>query len=621
MPGLFGAFEPFGEGRASSIAQLMLQSMRHHKWYGSMFDVDERREMAWGRISLDRDLPDVLPVSGRSVILEGEIYDSAAHRHRLEKSGARFSSEDPAELLAHGLAIEGEHFLRALNGCFVAAVWEPAARVLTLLNDRFGMKPFYFAAVAGAFVFSTEVKAILCHRDVARTLSPRGVSQFFTFGHLLGSDTLFEHVHALGPASIVRFDGAIGTTAQREYWRMDAEAPVTDTAEAFELLEQCFAEAVERRTHGSRRLGLSLSGGLDARTILAVVPRSRPVRSVSVGIHGSIDHRVASELARQAGAQHHCHFLSDSFLHEFPSHLETLVRLTDGHYLDQAITVPTLPVYRELGIDVVLRGHAGELFHMDKAYAFSIRRHELDFKSGAAVEAWLWSHLTEYMIGGIGHQMFRPSMRGQLADEARDSLRTSLSESEAFEPPAQRLWHLFIRQRLRRETAMSMQMFNSVADIRLPYIDNALVSAIMRIAPIVKLGDTIQTHILRRRMPSFLKVVNANTGTQMGASQWQRNLSSLRLRVFSKLRVPGYQPYERLGLWLSRELQPFVRKVLLSDRALDRALFERNAVKRIIESHAARTENHTFQLMGMLIFEIGQRQLVDGDRQPLARDE
>ena len=221
------------------------------------------------------------------------------------------------------------------------------------------------------------------------------------------------------------------------------------------------------------------------------------------------------------------------------------------------------------------------------------------------------------MIGGIGHQMFRESMRGQLADEARASLRTSLSESEAFEPPAQRLWHLFIRQRLRRETAMSMQMFNSVADIRLPYIDNALVSAIMRVTPVVKIGDAIQTHILRRRMPSFLKVVNANTGTQMGAPQWQRDLSSLRLRVLSKLRVPGYQPYERLGLWLSRELQPLVRKLLLSDRALDRGLFERHAVKRMIESHAARTENHTFQLMGMVIFEIGQRQLVDGDSQPM----
>ena len=51
-----------------------------------------------------------------------------------------------------------------------------------------------------------------------------------------------------------------------------------------------------------------------------------------------------------------------------------MVRLTDGHYLSQCIVMPTLPVYRDLGVQVLLRGHAGELMHMTKAYNFSLDR-------------------------------------------------------------------------------------------------------------------------------------------------------------------------------------------------------------------------------------------------------
>jgi hypothetical protein len=158
---------------------------------------------------------------------------------------------------------------------------------------------------------------------------------------------------------------------------------------------------------------------------------------------------------------------------------------------------------------------------------------------------------------------------------------------------------------------MSMQMFGSVVDIRLPYMDNEFVAAIMRVPPWLKMGDRIQSFILRERMPSFLRVLNANTGAQMGAAAWMQELSSFRLKVLSKLRVPGYQPYERLGLWLSRALHPFVRSVLLSDRALGRDLFEPAVVQRVIEEHAARTHNHTFLLMAMLIFEFGQRDLLE----------
>ena len=61
-----------------------------------------------------------------------------------------------------------------------------------------------------------------------------------------------------------------------------------------------------------------------------------------------------------------------------------------------------------------------------------------------------------------------------------------------------------------------------------------------------------------------------------------------------------------------------VERVLLSDRFADRGLIERGAVRDMISRHVNRQQNHTFMIMALLIFELGQRMLVDGEHQPIA---
>ena len=186
---------------------------------------------------------------------------------------------------------------------------------------------------------------------------------------MLGNDTLFTSIRAVPPASVLTYDARSGALTSRRYWELRPGSPIATQREALSTIDECFARAVERRTQGRGALGLSLSGGLDARTILAAIPRNgTTVTCVSLGIPGSIDHRAAEKLAGLSGVPHHAHYLQRDFLDHFPAYLQRLVFLTDGHYLDQAITGPTLEVYRNLGIEVLLRGHAGELLHMDKAY-------------------------------------------------------------------------------------------------------------------------------------------------------------------------------------------------------------------------------------------------------------
>jgi hypothetical protein len=190
-------------------------------------------------------------------------------------------------------------------------------------------------------------------------------------------------------------------------------------------------------------------------------------------------------------------------------------------------------------------------------------------------------------------------------------LRAALAETAGIEHPVERIAHVFLDQRVRRETMLSMVKFRSIIEPRLPYLDRQLVERLLALPIEWRLDDDLQTHILKKHKPEFCAVENTNTGTVLGASSARRAYAGFKMKVFSKLGVHGYQPYERLGLWLRRELAPLVRGILLSDRCLDRGVFTPDAVQRVVERHLGGRRNHTYLIMAMMIFEVGQRRLVD----------
>ena len=614
MPGIAGLA---GKTAAATTLTQMLGRLAHHPWYGRHGWHDPAHAVALGRMSLGL-LNDSQPARSagglQRAVLDGEIYDYSPHRHRLEAAGCVFRTDSHAELLLHGLEREGRAFLRELEGCFAAAIWDGAACTLTLVNDRFGMRPLYYAHLPGRILFGSELKALLADTELPRSINPRGLAQFFTFGHHLGEETAFAAIQLLPAAAILTYDLAADRVKIEHYARLGKSWRVNGnpTQETLDRIDAALKRSVDRCTAGGPNLGLSLSGGLDARTILGVMNPERHVTTVCLGMEGSIDVRAAARMAELTGRPHHTHTLDARFLAQFEDHLRHMVHLTDGQYLCQCIVMPTLPLYRKLGIEVLLRGHGGELLHMSKAYNFSLNRQSLSL-TNSALEDWLWRRLQAYMLDGVEGDLFAPAYQQVLVPLARESLRDCLSASEGIEPPLHRIWHLFISQRLRRETALSMVEFGSVVQTRLPYLDGGLVDAIMAAPPELKLGETIQAHILRKRMPAFLRVINANTGARMTAGPLAKSWGRIKKKVFAKLGVRGYQPYERLGLWLRRELRPLVERILLDERCLSRGVLNPNVVRAVLGNHIANRHNHTYLLLALMTFEIGQREFVDGD--------
>ena len=121
-------------------------------------------------------------------------------------------------------------------------------------------------------------------------------------------------------------------------------------------------------------------------------------------------------------------------------------------------------------------------------------------------------------------------------------------------------------------------------------------------------GETIEKRILEKFRPDFLKVKNVNTGTYIGASPLRQEIAHFIQRVLAKLGAPGYQPYERMGLWLRRELKNYVGQLVLSERNLDSGLFNPDTLRWIIDDHN-NGANHTYLIVALMVFAQLQKEL------------
>jgi len=616
VPGICGIVrnEPLDGGLARVIAAMQARLMQAN-WHVASGTVVEEPGCALASVALahhKRLKTFVDARSGNAIALDGELFGSERPAGESEPAGANHDADEQARAMLAAYARAGSGFARELRGSFAAAIWDASRQRLVLVTDRFGTRPLYYRQTPGGLRFASTLAALLAEDAAAQQVNPRGLAQFFTFGHYLRDDTSLADVRVLPAAACFEYDAGSGALTQRTYWSLKearVDVPAGDAA-LLDAVDESFVAAVNRSTSGAPKLGISLSGGLDARAILGVIDaRATPLTAVCLGVRGSLDHRSSAELSRIAGCPFHEYVLDGSFMGGFRQHLERMVELTDGQYLSQCIVIPTLNVYRELGIQTLLRGHAGELMHMRKAYSYSLDGEALAIRTDAQLREWLFRRLQAYMLDGVAKPLFRPMYQEGLAPLAAESLDEDLADAAHVEQPLDRIWHLFVSQRLRRETVLSMLKFRSVVEPRLPYLDDELVGLLLAAPSRLKLGEAMQAHILSKRRPEYLRVTNANTGAALGAAAWRQKLASLQMRVLGKLGVSGYQPYERLGLWLRRELAPVVRDVLLSSQTLENGVYAADGVRAVVRGHLEEGKNHTFLLMALMIYELGRRRL------------
>ena len=188
------------------------------------------------------------------------------------------------------------------EGCFAAAIWDPRTDELTLLSDRYGRRGIWTADVGRGLLAAGEIKGLIAGGLVPR-LNLDTWAEFLAYEHALGEHGPLEGVNLVPAASALTIDRS-GRKRVHTRWRYtlepEADGDIGEWAAEFgRLLDQ----AVARRFDAST--GLALSGGLDSRSVAAVLKaRGENVVALTYGAPGSSDLRLGTQLAEKAGFRH-----------------------------------------------------------------------------------------------------------------------------------------------------------------------------------------------------------------------------------------------------------------------------------------------------------------------------
>ena len=221
------------------------------------------------------------------IVFNGEIYNHVEIRTELQSLGHKFASHSDTEtVLKAFLQWDTECFAR-LTGMFAFAVWSVSPKRVVLARDRMGIKPLYYARKGEDLFFGSELKAILIHPEIERTLSRDALDCYLSLNYIPAPWTLIDGILKVPPGTWMEWrDGRITTDT---YWKIPY-GNIRDISleDAKFQLDSLLANSIREHLLSDVPLGVWLSGGIDSTSILhyAAQASSSRLKTFSISFSG-----------------------------------------------------------------------------------------------------------------------------------------------------------------------------------------------------------------------------------------------------------------------------------------------------------------------------------------------
>ncbi len=298
MCGIAGFWTSRGTPESARVLGAMTETLRHRGPDAGGTWMDEAAGVGLGHrrlsivdLSIDGAQP-MLSASGRyRIVYNGEVYNTAELRSAIGER--RWRGHSDTEVLLAAIDAWGlDAAIARFAGMFAFALWDQQERALHLVRDRLGIKPLYYAHVAGGLVYGSEMRAVRGFPGVDLSLDPDAVGDFLRFDYVPGPRSIHAGVRKLPPGCTLTLRSAGARPEPRRYWdavaiaRESADDGVTRRPDAVvDELESLLQRVVREHLMADVPLGAFLSGGIDSSLVVALTRAVSPdrLRTFSIG--------------------------------------------------------------------------------------------------------------------------------------------------------------------------------------------------------------------------------------------------------------------------------------------------------------------------------------------------
>jgi len=574
----------------------------------------------------------------------GELYRHHELRAELIASGHTFHSGSDTEVLLHLYGEHGLDVLDRLDGIFAFALYDGRAYGrphdvhrgdLVLARDPAGVKQLYHAQTPGAFVFASELKALLAHPAIDRSIDLTALHQHLAYLSTPAPRTLLTGVRKLEPGTALLVRQGRATHKWTFGDRDGAQTTsLTETRDPVAAVRELLGQALARQGAADVPIGAFLSGGIDSSAVVATLRRVHPERELvcytSAGasqdeVDGDpADLPWARRVARHVGVPLREVELDASGLRDG---MEALLWTLDEPIADPAAHNALL-IAREAqrdGVKVMFSGLGG-----DELFAGYSRHLALRLER-------CWSGMPRPLLEWLAHRA-RSAGSGRIGGVQRPLLRRALRAfAHADLEPDRRLvsyfwWtHDALRRGLYTPELGAAVADEDVAEPLLETLSRAP-SHSSRLARMLRLDAR---HYLADQNLCFIDKTGMACSIEVRVPLLDRDLAEYAARLPDRFKQPGFdskgllkraiapdlprevlrRPKGGFGVpirrWIAVELKDMVDDVLSPAALRSRGLFDAAAVRRLVALDRSGRVDGAPMIYALLCVELWCRQFVD----------
>ena len=548
------------------------------------------------------------------VVFNGEIYNFQPLVTELANCGHTFSTLSDTEVIVHSWEQWGVECLQRFQGMFCFALWDQNTQQLFIARDRLGKKPLYYSKTQrGQIVFGSELKVLLGHPEVDKTLRDEMAEEFLMFGYVPDPYTAYQHIFKLEPAHYLLLSPNAEVTPQA-YWDLPAPQHIQSWDETQQAMIDHLKAAVNIRMLADVPLGAFLSGGVDSSAVVAMMAHYQddPINTCAIGFNESDFDE--SDYADQIAQRYHTnHTLKVISADEYDL-IDKLTDVYDEPFADSS----ALPTYRvcELArqsVKVALTGDGGdEVFAGYRRYRLQMTEQQLRGTLPYSVRKPIFGILGKvYPKADWAPQFLRAKTTFQsLAMDPIEAYGNTMSCLRAdqrqalFTPQYQKRLNCYSGLEVIKHHAKNAPTEDPLKRIQYLDIKTWLAGDIL-----TKIDRASMVHSLETRAPLLdHKLIEwaysidnqSNIHGNQGKYAFKKALepyvdSNILYRPKMGFSIP-------IAQWFRGPLKEKLAHTVLSERMFDCGYFRPDALKQLVHQHTSGRSDHSDALWCLLMF-------------------
>ena len=605
MPGIVGIISQRPSKDYDTLVKSMAKCLVHEPFYTDGTYNNEKLGLWSGWACHQGAFGDCLPIWNEKrdicLLFSGEDFTDRADIDALRMRGHEFGSDD-ASYLVHLYEEMASGFFEKLNGWFSGVLLDLRKQKVILFNDRYGVNRIHYHENAGGFYFSSEAKALLKILPGTRQLDLRSLGEVLSCEAVLEDRSLFSGISLL-PAGSSWVCARGKPVKKRTYFKREAWENQSELSESdfYEKLKETWTRVLPRYFAGKQSIGLSLTGGVDSRMILAWAPPgpgTLPCYTWGGKYRDCADVKIARQAAKLCQQPHTTIAVDGEFLSEFPVLAERAVYISDG----------TMDVTGSMDLYVQRLARQIAPVRLSGVCGGEILRRLVMFKPNPPQQG-----------------VFDPELAGSFREAAVTYASELQGHRLSFSSFKQAPWYMGSKFTVER----------SQVTYRTPYFDNELVAlayqtpaTLLNNEPALRLIADGNPRLARlgtdrgiafRSIPGVTQALHqyqeftfkAEYAYDYGMPQWLARLDHVFAPLHLEKLFLGRHKVAHFRVWYRDELSSYLKEMLLDPLTLQRPYLHAHALEKIIEGHVNGYRNYTSEINKILMLELIQRKLIE----------